>query len=237
MNSKDTVLAVMKDVKGLRMHDHKTGQDARWQGLDKVPDAALHSMKMHGGRLTHEVLFSSFSNSTNYRGVKIDIGAVSVRFNIFGSDMGEPVTGEASGLDTSKGANASAKVYKRALRTFLVNLLQLPGDRAEPGSPFLQFNYLDEPNRRKSKPKDSSAIEDIPWSPRTEALGAQIAFLTTDEYAAEWARYFIDSSGLYEDMKVRPRLITAWRKWLPEALQEVGFSKAQAEYGASQQSF
>jgi hypothetical protein len=229
MNSKVTVLAVMKDVQGLREHDRKTGQDARWQGLDKVPDAALHSLKMHGGRMTHEVLGSNFSNSTTTNGVKINTGTAIVRFNIFGSDEGEPVTDEAWSMDTNKGDNASAKVYKRALRTFFVDLLQLPDDRAEPVPYTLDEHLVEVRKRPKSKPKYFSEIVDIPWSLRTEALGAQIAFLTMDEYAVEWAIYFIDSCGLSEDTRVRPSLVPI--------LERLGFSKLQAEYGASQHSF
>ena len=180
---------------------------------------------MHGGRLTHEVLLSSFRNSTTDSGVKIDSGAVLVRFNIFGSDRGEPVTDEASAVDTNKGDNASAKLYKRALRTFFVDLLKLPDDRAEPG--FEVFDkYLTKARKLpKSEPKYCSKIKDIPWSPRTEALGARIAFLTEDEYAVEWARYYIDTLSISQDPNARLYLVGQ--------LQEIGFLKLQAEHGAN----
>jgi hypothetical protein len=237
MNSKDTVLAVMKDVQGLREHDRKTGQDARWQGLDKVPDAALHSLKMHGGRLTHDVLSSNFLNSINDQGVKINRGTAVVRFKVFGSDESEPVSEDVHSMDEAKGNNAYAKLYKRALRTFFVDLLQLPDDRSEGGYPSFEDAYADVRKLSKSHPKHFSEIVDIPWSPRTEALGAQVAFLTAEEYAVEWARYLIDSLMLSEGTRVRRRYVARVQKWLPEALQEVGFSKAQAEYGASQHHF
>jgi hypothetical protein len=228
MNSKVTVLAVMKDVQGLREHDRKTGQDARWQGLDKVPDAALHSLKMHGGRMTHEVLGSNFSNSTTTNGVKINTGTAIVRFNIFGSDEGEPVTDEAWSMDTNKGDNASAKVYKRALRTFFVDLLQLPDDRAEPGVDLEvpeRDRYLVK-RRRPPKPNTrySPGVADIPWSPRTEALGARIAFLTLDEYAVEWAKYYLDALSTDQH--------TIAYRFLVTELQDIGFSDSEAEHGA-----
>jgi hypothetical protein len=231
MNSRDTVLAVMKDVQGLRDHDRKTGQDARWQGLDKVPDAAMHSLKMHGGRLTHKVLLSSFSKSTTDSGVKIDRGVVLVRFSIFGSDLGEPVTDEAWVADTSTGENASAKVYKRALRTFFVDLLQLPSDRAVAGDEFFERTdagrYLAKALRApKLSTRKTSPVRDIPWSPRTEALGAQIAFLTMDEYAVEWARYYIDSLWIGDDPNHRLELV--------DKLLSEGFTESQAEHGVVQ---
>jgi hypothetical protein len=42
---------------------------------------------------------------------------------------------------------------------------------------------------------------------------------------------------LSEDVRVRPRHVAEVQKWLPEALQGVGFSKAQAEYGTPQHEF
>tara|TARA_B110000503_G_scaffold38581_1_gene63353 strand:+ start:301 stop:1095 length:795 start_codon:yes stop_codon:yes gene_type:complete len=227
MNSKDTVLAVMKDVQGLREHDRKTGQDARWQGLDKVPDAALHSLKMHGGRLTHEVLHSEFSNATTTSGVLVDRGTGSIRFKIFGNDMGEPVTDEVWAAATNKGGNASAKLYKRALRTFLVDLLQLPDDRAEPSFEVSEAKYLVKISRRpKSIPKYFSEVNDIPWTQRTEMLGARIVGLTLDEYAAEWARYFIEAQSTLQ--------IPVYRPFLSRMLQSEGFSCDQADHGVTQ---
>jgi hypothetical protein len=232
MNSKDTVLAVMKDVQGLREHDRKTGQDARWQGLDKVPDAALHSLKMHGGRLTHEDLHSEFSTDTTHDGVLVDSGMVIIQFNVYGSE-GDPVTGVVSAEATNNGGNASAKVYKRALRTFLVELLQLPNDRGEPSDEFSEVTERDRyllKRRRIPRPKarKRGRIADIPWSPRTEALGAQIASLTLDEYAVEWARYYLDrySQGIAQ-------IPGDGRPFLIKMLLGVGFSDSQAEHGAS----
>ena len=228
MNSKDTVLAVMKDAQGLREHDRKTGQDARWQGLDKVPDTALHALRMHGGRLTHKVIHYKFSTRTSESGITLNVINAAIRFNVFGRDKGDPVGGTVIAVAAERGDNAAATVYKRALRTFLVGLLELPNDRAARDFPSYENgdSGVRTPRTPKAKASHNSRVTDIPWSPRTEALGARIAELTLDEYAVEWARYYMDAQATLGLPISRPYIMSL--------LQSEGFSWLQAKHGAYQ---
>jgi|TARA_B110000503_G_scaffold128404_1_gene199366 hypothetical protein len=225
MNAEDTVAAVKAEVHALRAHDRQTGQDSRWEGLDAVPDAVARALKKHGGRITHDFLYSEFSKDTTESGVPVERGMAIIRFSIHGSE-GEPVTGDVAAEATQKGDNAGAKVYKRALKTFLVTLLELPNNRADPDSQVYEKEHylVKSPKLPKSQPKYFSRIKDIPSSPMTEAAGARIAGLTVDEYAVEWAKYYLEALSVDQHPIAHRFLVTE--------LQEVGFSDSEAEHGA-----
>jgi hypothetical protein len=210
MNSHETVMAVMGDVQDLREHDRQTGQDAKWKRLDAIPNACNESLKKHGGYVTHEVL--SFRLST-----KIDIHGHSrphafgiVRFNIFGSDNGEPVTGVVPAEAWERKGDPVPKFMKSALRTFYQQLFLLPTERADPDSVTYEL--------------DSPDLID-----KTNEDLAQEANLILGEYASGVVKYYMELFQSYRGPAFRPEIM--------ELLKMDGFSELQAQNAAIQNGF
>jgi hypothetical protein len=210
MNSKDTVLAVMKDVQGLRDHHRKTGQDARWQGLDAIPNAANQSLRMHGGHVTHEVLSFQLSTRTDQYGRSRPHAFGVVRFNIFGSEKGKPVTSEVIAEAWERKGDPVPRFMKSALRTFYQILLLLPTDRADPDSVTYESDAPDLIDKTN---------EDL----------AQEANLTLEEYASGVVKSYMDLFQSYRGRYFRPEIM--------ELLKMDGFSELQAHNAAIQNGF
>jgi hypothetical protein len=210
MNSHETVMAVMGDVQDLREHDRQTGQDANWKGIDAIPNACNESLKKHGGYVTHEVLEFQLSTQTDQYGRSRPFASGIVRFNIFGSEKGKPVTSEVMAEAWERKGDPVPKFMKSALRTFYQQLFLLPTDRADPDS----FTYeLASPNLI------DKTNEDL----------AQEANLTLEEYASEVVKYYMELFQSYRGPVFRPQIM--------ELLTMEGFSELQAENAAIQNGF
>jgi hypothetical protein len=226
MNPADIVTAVMQEIQDLRENDRGTGQDSRWNRLDAIPNAVHQALQKHGGQITHEVLSLHQSTRADKKGSSRNYVQGVVRFNILGSDSGEPVTGEVPAGASDRG-DPIPKMMKSALRTFLIQLFVLPTDRAEPdlhAHELVQNPAL--PSVSKSKARTPSRLTGLPWSPMTIEVAAQKAGLSLDEYAVESAKYYIEALSISRDPIFRLELV--------ERLIFDGFSQLQAEYGVAQ---
>jgi hypothetical protein len=226
MNSADTVTAVMQEIHDLRENDRGMGRDSRWNGLDAIPKAVHQALKKHGGHITHEVLSLHQSTRADRKGASRNYVQGVVRFNILGSESGEPVTGEVPAGASDRG-DPMPKMMKSALRTFLIQLFVLPTDRAEPDVYAHQLvQNPAPPSVPKSKAKIPSHLTGQNWSPMTLEVAAQKAGLSLDEYAVESAKYYIEALSISRDPIFRLELV--------ERLIFDGFSQLQAEYGVAQ---
>jgi hypothetical protein len=203
-------MAVMGDVQDLREHDRQTGQDAKWKGIDAIPSACNESLKKHGGYVTHEVLSFQLSTKTDQYGRSRPIATGVVRFSIFGSDNGEPVTGEVPAEAWKRKGDPVPKFMKSALRTFYQQLLLLPTDRADPESA-----------------TDEMYSPDL--SDKTNEDLAQEGNLTLEDYASGVVKYYMEVFQSYRGPVFRPQIM--------ELLKMDGFSELQAQNAAIQNGF
>jgi hypothetical protein len=210
MNSRETVMAVMGDVQDLREHDRQTGQDAKWKGIDAIPNACNESLKKHGGHVTHEVVSFQLSTRTDQYGRSRPHASGIVRFNVFGSEKGKPVTGEVIAEAWERKGDPVPRFMKSALRTFYQILFLLPTDRADPDSVTFEL--------------DSPDLID-----KTNEDLAQEANLTLEEYASEVVKYYMELFQSYRGPGYRPQII--------ELLKMDGFSELQAQNAAIQNGF
>lgn len=130
MNSQDTVTALSAEVHRMREHDHNTGQDRRWHGLDAVPNAVGHAIRKFPGFVMSEVVAIERSTRTTEKSGFQMVTKGIIRFRLFGSEPGEPVTHVVLAEAFDKGDKGTDKMMKNAFRTFLIEVLQLPTDRA-----------------------------------------------------------------------------------------------------------
>jgi hypothetical protein len=130
MNSQDTVTALSAEVNRRREHDRNTGQDRRWHGLDAVPNAVGHAIRKTGGFVTPEVIAIDRSTRiTEKSGFQMVTRGI-IRYRLFGSDLGEPISHVVLAEAFDKGDKGTEKMMKIAFRTFLIEVLHLPTDRA-----------------------------------------------------------------------------------------------------------
>ena len=134
MNPQDTVKALAEEVHRVREHDRNTGRDSRWKRLDTIQNEVGRAIKKTGGFVTPEVVAVEYTHRTTEKsGFQLVTKGI-IRYRLFGSDPGEPVSHVVLAEAFEKGVRGSSKMMKIALRTFLIEVLQLPTDRADPSS-------------------------------------------------------------------------------------------------------
>lgn len=172
MNAHETVCALLADIQALAKTEKNLAQNWNFRGIEAVTNVVGTAIRKHGGFLSMELVKIKYVTVPGKNGGSLDKVRGVVKFNIYGSDKGEPVTGIVPAEANDYGDKGTAKMMSVALRTFLLQLLLLPTGEPDPDS--FSHEQGDVPNGAPSvselKAKISGYFTGQPKSAITVAL-------------------------------------------------------------------
>jgi hypothetical protein len=138
LSARDSIHAVMQEVKGVGKNDTNAQQGFKYRGIDAVVNAAGPVMRSVGAFTAPTVLSRTVEHGVSKNGTATTHVFLEVAYDWYGSDDGEPVRSivYSEALDTSD--KATAKAMSVAKRTYLIQILELPTDEPDADADYIE---------------------------------------------------------------------------------------------------
>lgn len=138
ISAAQSIAGVLKKVKSVGKDSKNTAQGWNFRGIDAVVNAVYPALAEVGGFVVPNVLDQSIEHGTTKGGGAMTTIRLRVRYDWYGTDGGEPISGEvyAEAFDTSD--KGTAKAMSVAFRTYLLQTLMLPTDDVDPDADYIE---------------------------------------------------------------------------------------------------
>ena len=137
ISAAQSIAGVMAKVGHVGKDSTNTQQNFKFRGIDAVMNAVGPALREVGGFITPDVQSVKYEHGlTKNGGATLEVH-LRVKYSWYGTDGGEPITSTVASEATDMSDKGTAKAMSVAYRTFLLQILTLPTDEADPDSEYI----------------------------------------------------------------------------------------------------